>query len=342
MDAARRILIALFIVVSFATAAHAQNDLWATFKQNAQNVNLPGVTEIWRDQQTRLGWCDELLYLEWRIQKQVDKNEHRLIDPLDKIVKTGTFDECRDALNKIRAEKKLPKQDGTVILVIHGLGELHLPNQIMADSLRKADKWHVLNWRYSSRHATIAEHAASLHQVLKNLDEADTIHIVAHSMGNLVVRHYWKDQTDEAKGLKPDPRIKRMVMVGPPNQGAQMARLFSFTPKLVEKVTGSSALQLATEWKQLEPKLATPTCEFGIIAGGKGDDDGFNPLLSGDDDTLVCVRETRLPGAKAYVCLPVLHQFQMADATIQNATVTFLHEGKFPAIENAISTEMPK
>ncbi len=28
-----------------------------------------------------------------------------------------------------------------------------------------------------------------------------------------------------------------------------------------------------------------------------------------------------------------VHQFQMADATIQNATVTFLREGKFPAIE---------
>ncbi len=113
----------------------------------------------------------------------------------------------------------------------------------MADSLRKADNC------MSSTGATPVvmprlpnmRQLASSHQ---DLDEAETIHIVAHSMGNLVVRHYLERSTDEVKGLKPDPRIKRMVMVGPPNQGAQYgAAVFVHT-----EVSRKSNRSFALEW----------------------------------------------------------------------------------------------
>ncbi|MGC4007297.1 MAG: hypothetical protein QM811_30895 [Pirellulales bacterium] len=109
-----------------------------------------------------------------------------------------------------------------------------------------------------------------------------------------------------------------------------MARYFALTPKLVEKVQGISGLELCVNWNTVAPKLAVPTCEFGIVAGGRGDADGWNPLLTGDDDTLVCVSETKLDGAKDFVCLPSMHAIQMADPAVQDAAIAFLRNGKFP------------
>ena len=173
--------------------------LWQTIKTNAGEMRLPEASELWRDHQMRAGWCDEMLYYEWTVQRNVETNECRLLDPENKIVTTGTFDECRGKLRSIRQDKKLPNINKSVVLVIHGLGDWHLPNAMMADSLRRADQWTVMSWRYSARRAGINDHAASLKCMLDNLDGAEKIYIVAHSMGNLVLRHYWCDQS------KPDP-----------------------------------------------------------------------------------------------------------------------------------------
>ncbi|MGC4007296.1 MAG: hypothetical protein QM811_30890 [Pirellulales bacterium] len=180
-------------------------------------IRLPGAGEIRRDRFSREGWADDLIYFEWRVQRNVKTGDYRLLNPDDVVKKTGTFDECKTALRDVRKAGNLPKQDGKVAVVVHGLGGMHLPNLIMADALRKAGDWRVVTFRYSSRHGDIGEHAASLARVIENLDEASEIHFVAHSMGNLVIRRYWYDHTDAAKHLSPDPRIKRIVMVGPPN-----------------------------------------------------------------------------------------------------------------------------
>ena len=74
---------------------------------------------------------------------------------------------------------------------------------------------------------------------------------------------------------------------------------------------------MATGWEALEPKLATPHFEFGILAGGKGDGRGYNPLIPGDDDAVVTVESTRLAGARDFRVLPVLHSFFMNDKRVQ-------------------------
>jgi pimeloyl-ACP methyl ester carboxylesterase len=337
----------LSAIVYTSTAAAAEpltQALWSAVKTGASDMRVPEVSELWRDHQMRAGWCDELLYYDWAVQRNVETNECRLLNPENEVVMTGTFDECRAKLRGIRRDKKLPELNKSVVLVIHGLGDWHLPNAMMADSLRRADQWTVMPWRYSSRRASISDHAMSLKRVLENLDGVEKIYIVAHSMGNLVLRHYWCDQSKPdpnrpGEKLTPDRRIERVVMVGPPNQGALIARYLSISPKLMSSLQGVSGMQLAGDWAKLEPCLATPTCEFAIIAGGRGNDDGYNPILPGDDDTLVCVSETKLKGSKAYVCLPVLHQFQMSDKTIQNATVEFFRTGAFPELKNAIAQE---
>ncbi|HTN75555.1 MAG TPA: hypothetical protein VL096_09920, partial [Pirellulaceae bacterium] len=87
--------------------------------------------------------------------------------------------------------------------------------------------------------------------------------------------------------------------------------------------------QLADSWDKLQPHLATPSCEFGIIAGARGSRIGLNPLVTGDDDMVVSVAETKLPGAADFLTAPVLHGDMMNDIKVRKSTLSFLQHGYF-------------
>ncbi|MCS5617531.1 MAG: hypothetical protein NZ658_05990, partial [Pirellulales bacterium] len=145
-----------------------------------------------------------------------------------------------------------------------------------------------------------------------------------YSLGNLVVRR-WMALADEAQL----GRIHRVVMLGPPNQGSQLARMAAGIWGISPHVEGS-ARELVYDWARVAPGLAVPPCDFGIVAGGKGDDAGYSMLLEGDDDAIVCVEETRLEGARDFLLVPVHHAAMMKSPAVQRATETFLQTGRFP------------
>jgi hypothetical protein len=109
----------------------------------------------------------------------------------------------------------------------------------------------------------------------------------------------------------------------------------------VAETAEGAARDLLVEWQRVAPGLAVPECPFGIVAGGKGDDAGYSPLLVGDDDAVVRVEETRLPGAEGFLVLPVHHAAMMRDATVQRATGEFLATGRFPAARPAAPPAAP-
>jgi hypothetical protein len=163
--------------------------------------------------------------------------------------------------------------------------------------------------------------------VISHLNGVEEINFVAHSLGNLVTRHYLADAT-KAAGGRPDPRWKRMVMLGPPNQGATIAEAICRN-SAAELLLGESSQQLARCWTELAAHLATPPFEFGIIAGGRGVERGYNPLLKGDNDLVVTVESTRLSGAADFTVLPVLHRFMIDSEKVQEYTQRFLDHGYF-------------
>ena len=164
--------------------------------------------------------------------------------------------------------------------------------------------------------------------MVENLGQVDEIDFVAHSLGNLVIRHYLADTTNPAAGHLPDVRIRRIVMLGPPNNGAHMAQLLADN-SIYKAFTGATGEELGAGWPELQKHLATPDCPFGIIAGSRPDQHSRNPLLEGGDDLVVSVPETRLPGADDFLVLPVVHTFMMDDAKVREATLSFLKAGYF-------------
>jgi pimeloyl-ACP methyl ester carboxylesterase len=276
----------------------------------------------------RIFWTDRLLFHDWRIQRNALFGHCRLLDPDNRRHAWGSFDSCRHTLESIKRQRQLPPMRGRAIVLLHGLADPRQNLKGIKTYLEGTGRFTVLNFTYASTQGGVGAHAAALASVIENLEGIEEINFVAHSLGNIVVRHYLRDQTDQVSGRGPDPRIKRMVMLGPPNRGAHLAERFGGNG-IYRFFTGPSGEQLGARWQELEAKLATPACQFGIIAGGSFARSQGNPLIEGDDDFVVGVEETRLPGARDFIVLPVLHATMMNDRRVRECTLRFLEEGHF-------------
>jgi pimeloyl-ACP methyl ester carboxylesterase len=286
-------------------------------------------------------WSDELLFHQWRIQRNVITGHYRLLDEHDVRQAWGTFDECQAELEKIKSRDHLAPMSGKVVIVLHGLGRSRDATSGMASFLETNGNFEALNISYPSTMAEVEGHAQSLRRIIENLTGVDEIDFVAHSLGNLVVRSYLDEAVQEGQNHRPDRRIKRMVMLGAPNNGSQLATTLDRNPAARELI-GEPGREIAEGWDKLAKHLAIPQFEFGVIAGGKGDGHGYNPLLTGDNDMIVTVAETRLPGARDFLCLPVIHTFMMNNARVQEATLKFLEHGYFVSEDQRHPVEQPK
>jgi alpha-beta hydrolase superfamily lysophospholipase len=279
-----------------------------------------------------LEWTDELVRHDWRIQRRPGTTDCRLLGPQDRVVCTGDDAACRAALD---ASGRVPAVRGPAVILLHGLGEGRDSMQPLAEHLATAVDATVLSFGYASVKADIDAHARALATVVAGLDEADRISFVGHSLGNLVVRRWMALATADDLA-----RAHRMVMLGPPNQGSDLARMAGAIRGLATRAEGA-ARDLAVDWDAVAPRLAVPSCDFAIVAGGRGDEEGYSPLLSGDDDAVVRVAETRLPGAAGFLVVPVHHAAMMRHEGVQRATAAFLATGRLPTSAAARGTDRP-
>ncbi len=274
-------------------------------------------------------WADLRHFHQWRIQQHVLTGHCRLLDGHNIRRAWGDYQLCEETLEQTAASENIPPMSGEAVVVLHGLIRTRGSMNRICRYLREEGGYdHVINVSYPSTRLPMGQLAAQLATLLGRLDGITRIDLVAHSLGNIVIRHYLADQTDPAGGQTPDPRIGRMVMIGPPNHGSRLASRVAVIPP-VPAVLGPAGRQLSRGWDQLEKNLATPAFEFGILAGGQKAGRGYNPLLRGDDDIIVSVEETRLVGARDFAVLPVQHTFMMSQPRLMQYTLTFLRHGCF-------------
>lgn len=276
-------------------------------------------------------WADVWFFRDYRIQCHALTTHYRLLDGANHRLASGTFEACRDKLDEIRKRDKLEPMTGKALILLHGLFRTRGAMTAMCKSVNDAGGFTTFCMGYPTTRGSVDSHARSLDSVVRSLEDMSEINFVAHSLGNLVVRNWLNNFAAEGRTLPHGQTFGRMVMLAPPNHQPQIATQLIRGP--VTYVAGASAQELATGWEGLESKLATPKFEFGILAGGRGDDKGFNPLLPGDDDGVVTVERTRLAGARDFRVIPVLHTFFMDDKRAQELTLKFLNEGHFESDE---------
>lgn len=264
-------------------------------------------------------WSDVRFFQGWRIQQNVFTSHCRLLDPANHRHTRGSLQDCESALSSIREEQQLPPMSGRAVILVHGLVRSSRSFAALAQRL-DAEDCTVVRFDYPSTRNSIPAAAGSLAQVIESLEGIESIDLVVHSMGGLVLRCYLRDFGDE--------RLHRAVMLGVPNHGAAIADRWHKNP-VYRAVYGPAGQQLISVEQGLIAELPVPNFEFGVIAGGRGTVRGYNPLLRGDNDSTVTVRSTRLQGAADFMLLPVIHSFLMSDPRCVTAVVTFLDHGRF-------------
>lgn len=326
-----RISFVLLFVGLGCRVACAQMPVTTTAMIAPAPFNVP-----WRTLGGELFWSDELVHGSWRIQRHALSGHYRLLDPADVRRAWGTCDQCRMAFDEQKVSRAIPALAGRAVITLHGFGRSRDHMAELGNYLQQDGRFTWINVSYASTRGALDDHAASLAKVIEGLEGIDEINFVGHSLGNLVVRRYLGETASAEPRWKPDPRIKRMVMLGPPNNGAQLAQVLADLfreHELVRAALGPSAWQLAREWDEAKKRLATPSFEFGILAGGCGDQVGLNPLLAGDDDMVVRVEETRLPGAADFRVVNCRHGQLMNDPIVRQQLRSFLHHGYFTTAE---------
>jgi len=193
---------------------------------------------------------------------------------------------------------ELEVQGRTLVVLQHGLWRSSGAMWRLSRALR-AHGYEVLNTSYPSTRASIEEHAARLAKNIESHLAAvgepyDEVWYVGHSMGGLVVRTYLGSEGALA--------ATGCVFVGTPQRGATLAELDHDRWWFRLFLGTQAALQLRPSdpfHEELAAKGRVPAAHIGVLFGGKGDEEGWNARIPGDDDGTVGASEARLPEATA-------------------------------------------
>ncbi|MFK5956105.1 MAG: alpha/beta fold hydrolase [Planctomycetota bacterium] len=274
------------------------------------NIPLPtfGGIQFWADRRWQEGW---------RIQQHVFTKEHRLLDPKQIRIAWGTLEACEEVMRQ-RAPAP-PVKDQSLVVLLHGIADSRLSFWRLEDKLHK-DGWQVASLSYPSTHQSLQQHADHLSEVIEHLRGYRQVHFVTHSLGGIVLRRFLADAGAWQKTVE----VGRIVMIGPPNQGALFAeKVESFPPyRWIFGDAGNSLTPTAMQ------SLPAPQVPFLVIAGSRGQKNGWNPILPGDDDFVVRVSETHLQGESGHLQVKSVHGFMMNHDGVIAATLEFLNSGK--------------
>lgn len=187
----------------------------------------------------------------------------------------------------------------------------------------------VANVAYPSRTASIeqlAEKAIGEALGRANIASCEKVHFVSHSLGGILIRCYF--------ARHPEPRLGRVVMLAPPNQGSEVTdRIGSWW--LYRMLNGPAGAELGTASHSVPNRLGPVGFELGVIAGDRSIN-WINSIvmIPGPDDGKVSVARTKVEGMKEHLLLHVSHPFIMKNRRVIRNTVSFLKTGAFEGRRN--------
>ena len=301
------------------TAANGEPQVAKEETTNKSRFNIPiktgGGTQVWTDHAYRDGY---------RIQENALTGHFRLLDEKNVRQGWGSKIQCINTLNdlKPKSAQQSDKQQHVAVL-LHGLMRTAHSMSPLETELEKNGVDDTIRFSYASTRKSMSDHAVALRMILEDQGAKTTFSFAGHSMGNIVVRRLIGDLQRDGDPKNILPRCRSMVMLGPPNQGASIARRLAPTG-VFGWVTGKGGLELGPEWQEFVQKLATPPFPFAIVAGDVSENTIQNPLVEGDGDFVVSLDEAKLEGSKEFHTLPVLHSFLMSDERAMKIAVDFI------------------
>lgn len=211
------------------------------------------------------------------------------------------------------------------IVLLHGMGYGTLT---MTDIGKAFSPWgyQISNERLDLERTSLRPIIDELADDLKRYIKAgEVIHFVCYSQGCLVARGLIQQ-------YRP-PRLGRVVMLGPPNQGGEMVDYLRRRELSTFATAGRYLPNLGTANKRLLAELLGTSAEdyeLGIIAG-KEWTGALEPItIPGANRTIVGEDRMKLPGMKEFIYLQdVDHDDLFRDAGVRAMIVQFINTGSF-------------
>ncbi|TGD71116.1 alpha/beta hydrolase [Mangrovimicrobium sediminis] len=220
------------------------------------------------------------------------------------------------------AASAAPLAGGECVILLHGLWRTELSMLAVAWRLEDAG-YTVANITYPSLTHPIEELAEMA--VGEGLAEChgqslQRIHFVTHSLGGILLRQYLAEH--EIAGLE------RAVMLGPPNQGSQLAE-YLYSLDILQPLQPVPVGQLGTGENSVPLQLGPVEFEVGVIAGNISRRPPLPGFPDEASDGTVSVEETRVAGMVDFIEMGATHTLIMWNTGVLDQVVHFLQNGQF-------------
>jgi pimeloyl-ACP methyl ester carboxylesterase len=213
----------------------------------------------------------------------------------------------------------------TVVVYVHGLWLNGWESLLLRQRLSRQLHCATLSFPYASLGAALEENVRSLAVFLGGLN-ADTLHLVGHSMGGAVILELFErsvTRSAPAIGRLPPGRI---VLLGTPVRGSRAARNLSRLP-FGRRMLGRTAHDALLPERD---RRWSGERELGIIAGTVPVGFGrFMGPFEAPSDGTVLVEETLMPGATQHLNMRTTHSGMVYSAPVARQIASFLREGRF-------------
>jgi pimeloyl-ACP methyl ester carboxylesterase len=204
------------------------------------------------------------------------------------------------------------------VVVIHGLWMNGIEAGLLRHRLSNEHGFPTTLFQYGTFEAGFHENAGRLRDFLDTVD-ADRVHLVGHSTGGLMALR--------ALERRPFGKPGRVVCLGSPLRGSRAAAALAQLGELGALALGPTGREaLLGEWlteyrgdREVGSIAGTTAVGAGMVLG----------VLPEPNDGTVAVDETRVPGLKDHLLLPVTHTGFLVSPEVANQTAFFLRHGMF-------------
>ncbi len=201
------------------------------------------------------------------------------------------------------------------VVLLHGAWMNPLVMAYLTHALRR-DGFAAQALHYRTMSETIEDHLSRLSARIA-ATQAPRVHLVGHSLGGVIALRYLQRSADA--------RVRRAVLLGAPVAGCRAAAALSL--QSAGRLLLGRSLSL---WRAPVDVSLPPGVEVGAIAGTRSLGLGRMLVrLPPPNDGVVCVDETRLPGLRGHLVLPLAHTEMLVSPATARQTSAFLATGAF-------------